>query len=132
MTRPSRLKYIAETIIEECGSEMTADVVCEYISDPLEDDFSNSMSCTESGPYRYEQDGYILEECGNGDFFVIKSPFYAFCGECSPCAPNAGYLTSDGSMKTYCLGPEWFDDEQAPYDVYNVSDDKLIYGKPTV
>lgn len=82
----------------------------------------------ESGPYRWDDSEYSIQYDSDGDIWVFNSPFYTLCRECSPCAPNAGYLTSQpGSMKTYCLGVDWFEDETAPYPVYRVSDDVLIF-----
>jgi len=84
--------------------------------------------------YRYEKDGYLVELHADMDVWVIKSPYYTRCAECSPCAPNAGYLTSQhGGMKTYCLGPEWFDEEgkedraPIPYSIWKVEDDTPVH-----
>jgi hypothetical protein len=68
--------------------------------------------------YRYDKDGLIFETTSDGSVFVIESPYYALCSYCSPCAPGAGYLESEGSIKTYCLPTDWFDDgdsNTAPY-----------------
>jgi len=71
----------------------------------------------------YEGEGYRLSKTGNdSDVFVLSSPFYTHAQFCSPCAPGAGYLLNpcaDGP-KTYCLGKEWFDNESAPYPVFDV------------
>lgn len=69
-----------------------------------------------------------IKTCSDGDMFVLKSPFYTLCRFCSPCAPGAGDLTSpdENGIKAYCLGKDWFDDDQAPYPIYRVSDDSLI------
>jgi hypothetical protein len=72
--------------------------------------------------YEYDGDGYQAS-CGeDGDIFIIKSPYYTFCGYCSPCAPGAGYImsTREEGIKAYCFGHDWFDDEKAPYPVYDV------------
>jgi hypothetical protein len=31
----------------------------------------------------------------------------------------------NASNKCYCLGPDWFDDSKAPYDVYEIATGKL-------
>jgi hypothetical protein len=30
-------------------------------------------------------------------------------------------------METYCLGVEWFEDDKAPYDIYDVETGELVY-----
>ena len=100
-----------------------ADDLYNYFNDQWQD----SMSCAESGPYRYESDGYIIETCSDGDLFVLKSKYYTLCRECSPCASNAGYLTSEGGMKSYCLGHDWFEGNVAPYKVFRVDNDEEVF-----
>jgi hypothetical protein len=106
-----------------------ADVAFDLIWYDVEQDWNDSYQSDESA-YRYESDGLILELGTDGDIFVIKSPFYTLCAECSPCAPNAGYLTDSGIMKAYCLPEQWFneDDEycKLPYTVYSVADDSVV------
>ncbi len=77
----------------------------------------------------YIDDGEYLAECGDdGDIFITKSPYYTLCQFCSPCAPGAGYLMSPNKngIKAYCFGKDFFDDEKAPYPVYNVETGELI------
>jgi hypothetical protein len=79
---------------------------------------------------------------------VIKSPFYTFARQCSPCAPGAGDLNApialdnterdipnfynvfspDNHVKAYCLPIEFFDDQynKIPYRYYGVTDDKEV------
>ena len=73
--------------------------------------------------YFYQDYKYTLESCLDSDVMVLKSPYYTYAQFCSPCVPGAGNLNSpmtDG-IKTYCLGPEWFDGGKAPYPIYLVS-----------
>ena len=80
--------------------------------------------CGEGGPYEYSGEGYHLRTSDNNDLWVLKSPFYTHAQFCSPCAPGAGHLGNpcpDGPM-TYCLGPDWFEDGDAPYPIYKVED----------
>lgn len=91
--------------------------------------------------YRYEKEGYVIQTASNGELFVIDSPYYTYAQFCSPCVPGAGNLDTvfehdaapnlegdeyeaaaqrSGFPKVYCLGPDWFDDEKAPYPVFNV------------
>lgn len=87
--------------------------------------------------YGEEADGW---ECSDSDYelspafsgfcvFVTRSPFYTRATFCSPCAPGAGDLNSpmEEGVKTYCLGHEWFSEEDpCPYPVYRVSDDMRV------
>lgn len=65
------------------------------------------------------------------DIFITKSPFFTYCQFCSPCAPGAGNLRTPlkypHGVKTYCFGPDWFDNNEAPYDVFSVKTSKIIY-----
>lgn len=70
------------------------------------------------GPWIYEQDGYVLQST---EFYimVIKSPYIKYCRPCSPCFPNAGDLDSpdiEHGIKTYCLGPDWFENDKPHHD----------------
>ena len=88
--------------------------------------------------YGDEPLGYTLDDGedkasagSDGDIFILESPYYTLCDFCSPCAPGAGYLTSEGSVKAYCFGHDWFYDHPehpkvAPYTVYRVSDDSIV------
>ena len=80
--------------------------------------------------WSYEREGYRLCDCLDSDIFVMESPYYTFAQYCSPCVPGAGNLDSPCAtgVKTYCLGPEWFEDEQAPYPVYRVDTGELVNG----
>jgi len=80
--------------------------------------------------FYYDQEGYEAECSDDGDIFILKSPYYTYCQFCSPCAPGAGYLMNkrdkENGIKAYCFGHDWFDDGQAPYDVYDVNTGELI------
>ena len=83
----------------------------------------------ESIGFHYEGDGYQLVDCLDTNIMVISSPYYTFTRFCSPCVPGAGDLdTPDAEgVKTYCLGPDWFDEySKLPYPVYAVADDSLV------
>lgn len=92
--------------------------------------------------YEYEDKDYILHiSDDNFGIFVIKSPYYTYTKQCSPCAPNAGDLNAPiskqeydagdhyafmyGTVKAYCLPREFFDDDYNPikYRYYRVIDD---------
>lgn len=87
-------------------------------------------------------DGEYKATCGgDGDVFIIESPYYTRGQFCSPCAPGAVYLRNsiDDGAKAYCFAPDWFDDygdvtgeycgeeTSCPYPVFRVSDDECVF-----
>jgi len=71
--------------------------------------------------WEYKDDDlhFWLDE--QNDIWVIKSPYYTQCRECSPCAPNAGYVDEqdDNGLITYILPPEYFEHPE-DYKFYKV------------
>lgn len=103
------------------------DAIVESACDELENSLGDSYQNDEVCPH-YDDGKYVIGKCLDFDFFVTKSPYYTFAAYCSPCCPGAGNLDSycpDGP-KTYCLGPEWFDDEKAPYPCFEVKTEQRI------
>jgi hypothetical protein len=97
--------------------------LAQTVLDSIEIDYESTGDCAR---YAYESsDGSLAFHTGSdGSVFVTKSPFYALCSYCSPCAPGAGYLASEGNVKAYCLPPDWFDsDNPAPYEAMSVGCD---------
>lgn len=90
------------------------DGLVDKVWSEVEQEFNDGYE-EQDDTFRYEREGYIIETSSLG-LFVIKSPFYTFASFCSPCCPGAGDLDSpsEDGVKTYCLGPDWFDGE-APY-----------------
>lgn len=39
---------------------------------------------------------------------------------------GAGYLLSDGNVKSYCFGLDWFEEGKAPYKVFEVATHKEV------
>jgi len=141
----------------ECGCFTTEDMP-EGIDDNSDDNFDCYCPECERGIcsdnedmfpeypecHVYDKEG-ILAHCGESDIWIEKSPYYTWCDFCSPCAPGAGYLTSNKSAqdikdcsgdsedwgtsndcKAYCLGHEWFEDNKAPYAVFSVETNKEV------
>lgn len=128
-------EYIREP--EELAKDVDLDNLIDEWNQAYQNDNAN---------YVYEEntdDGVIKLEMGtdSGDIFVIKSPFFTYCKACSPCAPNAGYLTDSvtkeefendprnkggicsiytGFKKAYCLPDDWFENGKAPYEYFKV------------
>ena len=107
-----------------CGAEIDAesDNVCLECGNTFEDD----EACPEYPDFwKYIQDGYRCFQSGDDtDVFVEKSPFVTRADFCSPCAPGAVYLlnsSSDGDAWGYCFGYDWFDNENAPYQVFSAT-----------
>jgi hypothetical protein len=105
--------------------------IVDAVWDDVEQDFNDHYE-EDSDTYRYSEDGYVLETSSLG-IYVIRSPFYTFAAFCSPCCPGAGNLdsprlTAESGVKTYCLGPDWFDNDECtmPYTAFNVSDDTEV------
>ena len=67
----------------------------------------------------------------DGDFFVMKSPYYTRSMYCSPCAPGAGDLMNPcpNGPRTLCLGPEWLAEHfegRLPYPIYRKDTNELV------
>lgn len=108
----------------ECARGACGDYACdkcEYLFDSEEAFGDDPLSY-------FLDDGEYEAECGDGDIFITKSPYYTRAKFCSPCAPGACYLRnpSDGGEKAFCFGHDFFEDGVAPYPVYRVSDDSLV------
>lgn len=73
---------------------------------------------------RYEKDGYLLlYSTSSNTITVCKSQYYTKCRPCSPCYPNAGDLDTpdiDTGLDTYCLGDDFFENDEAPYIMVEV------------
>lgn len=76
--------------------------------------------------WSYEADGYSLSDCLDSDIIICKAPFYTLAAFCSPCVPGACSIESEGDVKAYCLGHDWFEDGKAPYPVYSVVTGELV------
>jgi hypothetical protein len=128
---------------------------CDDWDDELDECIDAVLGCEPIG-YTYEEDGYKLTGCEDGDIFVEKSPYFTYAQFCSPCAPGACHLrnpldvTEDEhkyamllvktnvrppkpnpllNNRCYCLGHDWFYDTEtghAPYNVYSVETGELI------
>lgn len=105
---------------DKAKQDADVDAAVDAVWETIEQDWNDQYQEDED-TYRYEQDGYALETSSLG-LYVIRSPYYTHAAFCSPCCPGAGDLDlphADGE-RTYCLGPEWFEDGKAPYPVYRV------------
>jgi len=117
-----------EIMCSMCGDPVTMDMdKCPNCEADMQDSFDNIDPVS----FSYDQDGYACEQgYDDPDIFIIKSPYYTWCQYCSPCAPGAGYVMNwmepGKGIKAYCFGPDFFEDNKAPYPVYRVDTDELV------
>lgn len=114
----------------ELGSQEATNLIWGEVEQDFCDTYESGGDCTR---YSYEdKDGTKLQVAGDGDIFVLKSPYFTYAQFCSPCAPGACYLRSPldspvEANKCYCMGLDWFDDDNpCPYPVYSVETGELI------
>jgi hypothetical protein len=111
--------------LNDIVDEKTIQEMIELAQNDMNENYNNDCA-----QLHYEQNGYILEANNDDcDLFIIKSPYWTWAPQCSQCTPGAGYLPDadeDASLRTYCLGPEWFENEQAPYKCHNVDPSDTI------
>lgn len=113
-----------DSVLKDYSTRHNAAELAEDIIDGLEFECESGGDCRR---YLYEGKAETFNVLSDGDIVVTKSQYFTLCAFCSPCAPGAGYLGSDGNVKTYCLGPEWFDgDNPMPYVCYRVSDGSRV------
>lgn len=95
---------------------------CEYLFGANEA-YPDECEC-----FRYDDTDYHCWQDSYGDIFVMRSPYYTRGRFCSPCAPGAVSLGTDGGIKAYCFGEEWFDDDfPCNYPIFDVATDHLVY-----
>jgi hypothetical protein len=112
----------------------------EAIKEILIEEFNNSYEC-DSPDFEYkDKEGYIIINCLDYNLMIIKSPYYCFAPECSPCVPCAGDLDSiiegrEYSKKTYCLGKDFYEDSkdstesesnEPKHKIFEVATDKEV------
>ncbi len=115
---------LIRSVLADYDSGFDCRQAAEEIVEQLDLNLESTGDCTR---YQYYDKDVTFTVCSDGDIFVTKSKFYALCGFCSPCAPGAGHLESDGEVMTYCLGPDWFDsDNPMPYSCFSVENNKKV------
>lgn len=108
------------------------DAAVEAAFDAVEDEINENYEADDPD-LRYAQDDYVIVNgLSNTIFIVIKSPYFTYARGCSPCVPNAGDLDNprEGGLKTYCLGLEWFGDQEPPYPIYSVATGQPLHRHP--
>ncbi|MCP4597019.1 hypothetical protein [Neptuniibacter sp.] len=111
-----------------CGDDLSIDMdECPN----CEADLVSEFDFAEPIAFSYIKDGYKCFSNEYGDIFIEKAPYYTYAQFCSPCAPGACHLSNPLDMpndnnKCYCFGHDWFDNEKAPYPVYDVETGQLV------
>jgi hypothetical protein len=146
------IKHAITMALQDFGvKESKIELAVGSVSEIIEEDLSDAYESDGTGLH-YDDGEYIIDKLDETDLFVAKSPYFTFAPECSPCAPGACYLRdgikeSGGArpsyspeqfvefsslsgkehLKCYCLGHEWFEEEEAPYAVYSVQTGERVY-----
>jgi hypothetical protein len=123
---------------EERNLETIRDILNDFknhridnFKETLIEEFNNHYEC-DNPEFLYEADGHKIIKCLNYDLMIIKSPFYTFAPECSPCVPCAGNIDDinpnrEYSKKTYCLDESFYDEENKPkVKIFEVATDKEV------
>lgn len=97
------------------------DQMFESIEESFNDSYQNDYAV-----YHYTKDGYDLTYNNNDNSItILKSPYVCYAAQCSLCFPNGGYIKDKGSLLTYCLGPDWYD-EYAPCENEPIEIEKVV------
>ena len=104
---------------------------CDYACDDCQAAWdSQDVYSDESLSWTYDGEGYAIHSDMDATIlFVTQSLFYTYAPYCSPCVPGAGNLddaNGETGIRAYCLGVDWFEDNQAPYPIYRVDTDERI------
>jgi len=114
-----QLSAAIKSVLEDYSTSFDAKEIAESIVYDLEFEHESTGDCVR---YSYKDDAVEFHTTSDGSIFVTKSKYYALTSFCSPCAPGAGDLTSEGVLMTYCLGPDWFDEHNPmPYECFAVN-----------
>jgi hypothetical protein len=116
---------------DDIPDDMPDDIDCivDYYCPDCKKGFSSDYVFPEEPfGWHYKNEQYTLTDCLDTDIFILKSPFFTYAQFCSPCVPGAGNLDCpcESGPKTYCLGPDYFEDGKAPYPVYSIETGKRI------
>lgn len=103
----------------------------EYTLEDIELMAADSDIGSECEPvaFVYDKEGYL---CSQGvdapEIMVVESPYYTWASPCSPCFPNAGDLDTPswGGFKTYCFGHDWYENQVAPFTVYDCKTNQIV------
>lgn len=125
----------------------------DYACDSCESVFGSESAFPEEACGWSIDDGeYTIINCLDNDAMIVKSPYYTYAQFCSPCVPGAGSLDSPytvemdelkgpflpetmkvlaesaGFPRVYCLGWDWFDeDNPCPYPaIYRVDNNEPV------
>ena len=98
----------------------------DQMFESIESSFNDSYESNDS-TYLYEEEGYVIEyHTYDNSLIILKSPYVCYAAQFSPCFPNGGYIKDKGSVLTYCLGVDWYDDEYSPCENEPIELEKVV------
>ena len=137
-----------EELMELCENH---DCNAAKLFEVVEEEFNDQYEPGGALRWRYERDGYLIEDCLSTDLMILRSPYFTYAPACSPCVPNAGHLEGAGELCrkieqmgpatlfgrvincatadcliTYCLDATFFPGGKAPYPVFSVEAGLII------
>lgn len=122
-------EFLIENDLDDVDDEnITVDAIVGSASQSYMNDYHQ---------FYYEDAEYKLDFCEDMNCIIIcKSPYYTFCGACSPCVPNAGDLDNPVTpedyekdthisiynmlKKSYCFPNDFFKHDEAPYKYFEI------------
>lgn len=107
---------------------------CEFWDEEAEECSDDSVEC-EPVYYYVRTKEYTAHQFRDSmDVMITKSIYFTYAQFCSPCTPGGCHLEhpihpENTNNRTYCFGPDWFDEEldPCPYEVWEVKTGKKIY-----
>lgn len=122
------LQSAVTSVLGTYSSAECSDEEAQEIYDMFDEELGEGYSMGESGPWEYTE-GNLTVRLDETNLWVFKSAYYTKAQYCSPCMPGAGNLDTscEDGPKAYCLGADWFEDGKAPYPIYRVDNDELVY-----
>lgn len=123
-------------VLQAWADESEAVYPCEVCEVPEDERECGGCDFCEPESFVYTREGYKAQSDSYGDIFVIESPYFTYAQFCSPCAPGACHLgnpleSPDEDNRAFCFGHDWFEDERAPYPVFEVETGRRVRPTPT-
>jgi hypothetical protein len=121
-----------DEVFQESQKKRFMEALKDAVSDLVGETFGENYESMGEGVYLYEDNGYLVEfRPADNSVIVLKSPYYAEVGGCSPCFPNGGYISKPGGVLAYTLGHDWWEEGKAPTDIFAVAtNEKVLAPEP--
>ena len=100
--------FIPEIFYEACQPVYNCEN-CEHKEKMESDEGYDGCDMCEDFENIVDEEGMKMKLGEDDEVWVFKSEHTTRCEECSPCAPNAGFVTDQDDLGeiTYCPNPEW-------------------------